>query len=248
MPNLKKRNFVKNLKVAWAPQVNGIKRKLAEVKKENVRINWSVCNYRWTSCIIKIPMHCSCNAKKIHSKSPELEAFLAQVLLWIKFYRAMLGLCQAQILWVPCFIKRAWSWKNFASLGMVSLMSMQTYMYHAQWFMHAYQMARMHWQHGLARNIEVMELFLHSSSFWLIYINPMHKFFLSTITNYIVTIIHINWLHSDASVSLRRLHMIGHRKSNNTWCSRVWMRSILYCSDSFFNLSLKIMWPTIYEI
>jgi hypothetical protein len=38
MPNLKKRNFLKNLKVAWAPQANG-KRKLAEVEKKNVRIN-----------------------------------------------------------------------------------------------------------------------------------------------------------------------------------------------------------------
>jgi hypothetical protein len=39
MPNLKKRNFLNNLKVAWAPQANGKKRKLAEVEKENVRIN-----------------------------------------------------------------------------------------------------------------------------------------------------------------------------------------------------------------
>jgi hypothetical protein len=38
MPNLKKRNILKNLKVAWAPQVNGKKRKLAG-GKENVRIN-----------------------------------------------------------------------------------------------------------------------------------------------------------------------------------------------------------------
>ena len=193
-------------------------------------------------------MHCSCNAKRIHSKSPELEAFLDQVSLWIKFYRAMLGLCKHKYCEFPASSKEADLEKNFASLGMVSWMSMQTYMCHAQWFMHAYQMAGMHWQHGLASNIEDMELFLHSSSLWLIYINWMHKFFLSTITNYIVTIIHVNWLHSDASVSLGRLYMIGHRTSNNTWCSQVWMRSILYHSDSFFNLSLKIMRPTIYEI
>jgi hypothetical protein len=36
MPNLKKSKFLKNLKVAWAPQVHGKKRKLAEVEKENV--------------------------------------------------------------------------------------------------------------------------------------------------------------------------------------------------------------------
>jgi hypothetical protein len=39
MPKLKKRNVLKNLKVAWAPQVNSKKRKFAEVEKENVSIN-----------------------------------------------------------------------------------------------------------------------------------------------------------------------------------------------------------------
>ncbi|KAM6499662.1 hypothetical protein JOM56_005170 [Amanita muscaria] len=56
MPNLKKRKFLKNLKVAWAPQVHGKKRKL-EVEKENVAEKILTCSH---------------NAKRIRSKSPEL--------------------------------------------------------------------------------------------------------------------------------------------------------------------------------
>ena len=39
MPKLKKKNVLKNLKVAWAPQVNSKKRKLADMEKENVSTN-----------------------------------------------------------------------------------------------------------------------------------------------------------------------------------------------------------------
>jgi hypothetical protein len=75
MPNLKKRNFLKNLKVAWAPQANGKKRKLAEVSGERKCKNQLIGAQLPLNKLIKIPMRHSRNTKKIRSKSPELEAF-----------------------------------------------------------------------------------------------------------------------------------------------------------------------------
>jgi hypothetical protein len=75
MPKLKKRNVLRNMKVAWAPQVHNKKRKHSEVDKENV--DGFFCALKLTLNILtKVPTSHPGDAKRPCCHSPEQTAEL----------------------------------------------------------------------------------------------------------------------------------------------------------------------------